>query len=62
VVSRNWPLRRLLDSNRKMKEVLESKGYELAYKELNAGHNWTHWADALADALSYTFPAREKKR
>ena len=45
----------LVDSNRKMKEVLEKKGYRLAYREVNAGHNWTHWADALADALSYVF-------
>ena len=45
----------LVDSNRKMKEVLEKKGYKLAYREMNAGHNWTHWADALADALSYLF-------
>jgi enterochelin esterase family protein len=52
----------LLDSNRRMKEVLERKGYRLVYRESNAGHNWTHWADALADALSYTFPASKKKR
>jgi enterochelin esterase family protein len=45
----------LVDSNRKMKEVLEKKGYKLAYREVNAGHNWTHWADTLADALSYLF-------
>ena len=45
----------LIDSNRKMKEVLEKKGYRVAYREVNAGHNWTHWTDALADALSYLF-------
>lgn len=45
----------LLDSNRKMKEVLEKKGYTVAYHEVNAGHNWTHWADTLADALSHIF-------
>jgi enterochelin esterase-like enzyme len=45
----------LVDSNRKMKEALEKKGYKLAYREVNAGHNWTHWADTLADALSYLF-------
>jgi enterochelin esterase family protein len=45
----------LLESNRKMKETLEKKGYKLAYREVNAGHNWTHWTDALPDALSYLF-------
>ncbi|MGA9769947.1 MAG: alpha/beta hydrolase-fold protein [Blastocatellia bacterium] len=45
----------LIDSNRKMKEALEKKGYKLAYREVNAGHNWTHWADNLADALSHLF-------
>ena len=51
----------LLESNRRMKEVLERKGYRLVYRESNAGHNWTHWADRLADALSYTFPASNER-
>jgi enterochelin esterase-like enzyme len=46
----------LIDSNRKMKAALESKGYRVGYKEVSAGHNWTHWADALADGLSHAFP------
>ncbi len=46
----------LLESNRAMKMVLESKGYDLAYREVNTGHNWTHWQDALAEALVYLFP------
>lgn len=46
----------LIDSNRAMKQVLESKGYDFAYREVNAGHNWTHWTDALPEALSHIFP------
>lgn len=46
----------LLESNRRMKEVLESKGYRVGYKEVSAGHNWTHWKDTLADGLIYLFP------
>jgi enterochelin esterase family protein len=46
----------LLQSNRRMRKVLESKGYRLGYAEWNAGHNWTHWSDGLADGLKYLFP------
>jgi enterochelin esterase-like enzyme len=45
----------LLDSNRKMKRTLEKKGYRIAYREVDAGHNWTHWSDWLADGLAYLF-------
>jgi enterochelin esterase-like enzyme len=45
----------LLDSNRRMKETLEKKGYKVAYREVNAGHNWTQWADTLADGLMHLF-------
>ena len=48
----------LIDSNREARQVLESKGYALGYREVNAGHNWTHWTDALPDALSYILPPR----
>lgn len=47
----------LVEGNRKMKQILEARGYKLAYLEVNAGHNWTSWADTLADALVFTFPA-----
>lgn len=45
----------LIDVNRKLKATLEKNGYRPAYREVNAGHNWTHWADALAEGLSYLF-------
>lgn len=47
----------LLQSNRRMKKALDAKGYRLGYAEWNAGHNWTHWSDGLADGLTYLFPA-----
>lgn len=48
----------LLDVNREMKRLLEEKGYPVVYREVNAGHNWTHWAEMLPEALASTFPAR----
>jgi enterochelin esterase-like enzyme len=34
---------------------LESKGYEVGYDEWSAGHNWTHWAEALADGVIFIY-------
>jgi enterochelin esterase-like enzyme len=45
----------LIAVNRKLKATLEKQGYRPAYREVNAGHNWTHWADELAEGLSYLF-------
>ncbi len=45
----------LLESNRAFRRILESRGYSVTYKEWQAGHNWTHWGDALADALPELF-------
>lgn len=47
----------LLQENRQMKHLLEEKGYDLTYKEFNAGHNWTAWRDMLPTALSAMFGA-----
>jgi enterochelin esterase-like enzyme len=46
----------LLDLNRHVKAVLLAKGYKISYREVYAGHNWTHWRDAIADGLVYLFP------
>lgn len=40
---------------RAMKEVLESKGYPLLYKEVNQGHSWGNWKALLDDPLIYFF-------
>ena len=52
----------LTEVNRKLKAALEQKGYRPAYREVNAGHNWTHWADELAEGLSYLFPVAGASR
>jgi enterochelin esterase-like enzyme len=41
-----------------MQATLEAKGYQLFYREVSAGHNWTHWSDELGDALSFIFPPK----
>ena len=37
----------LLDCNRRMAELLMSKGYDVTYREYNAGHNFPAWRDDL---------------
>jgi enterochelin esterase-like enzyme len=46
----------LLESNRAMRTVLEAKGYDLTYREYNAGHNFTAWRDVLPEALTTLYP------
>ncbi|MFN8379304.1 MAG: alpha/beta hydrolase-fold protein [Anaerolineae bacterium] len=46
----------LLDGNRQLRDLLTSKGYDLTYREYNAGHNYTAWANSLVGALETMFP------
>ena len=39
--------------NRRVHEVLEAKGYEHAYAERHAGHNWVNWRNGLSHALRF---------
>lgn len=47
----------LLDLNRRVKAVLLARGYKISYREFHAGHNWTHWREAMPDGLIYLFPS-----
>jgi len=38
--------------NRRVRVLLEGKGYPVVYRETAAGHNWTNWRDQLADAFT----------
>jgi enterochelin esterase family protein len=38
--------------NRRVRVLLAGKGYPVAYREAEAGHNWTSWRDQLAEALT----------
>lgn len=47
----------LLDSNRRTSALLRARGYDVAYREYNAGHNYTAWRDDLWRGLEALFPA-----
>ena len=41
----------LIDSNRRLAEVLRDQGYDVALHERHAGHNWVNWNDGFSAAL-----------
>jgi enterochelin esterase family protein len=43
----------LLETNRMMKGLLEARGYDLQYREFNAGHNYPAWREDLAAGLEW---------
>ena len=45
----------LLTANRRMHSLLESRGYPVAYREYNGGHNYPAWRDDLWRGLEYLF-------
>ena len=47
--------RNFLDGNRRLKKVLEAKGYQFVYLEYPEGHTWGNWRRHLIDALKYFF-------
>ena len=48
----------MLESNRRMKALLEEKGYELTYSEPCGGHDTALWRGTLATALATMLPSR----
>jgi enterochelin esterase-like enzyme len=43
----------LLAANRTMHELLKVRGYEVAYREFNAGHNYPAWREDLTAGLQW---------
>ena len=50
---------RMLETNRRMKAVLEAKGYDLTYREPCGGHDYAIWRGTLGEALAHMLPARQ---
>jgi enterochelin esterase-like enzyme len=49
----------LLESNRRMAALLQGCGYNVTYREFNAGHNYIAWRDDLWRGLEALFPWNE---
>jgi enterochelin esterase family protein len=49
----------LLDGNRRMRDQLQARGYDVAYREYNAGHNYRAWRDDLWRGLEALYPWKE---
>lgn len=43
------------ESTRRLKRILEAKGYEMKYLEVPFEHNWENWKPLLDDVLLYYF-------
>lgn len=43
----------LLDANRRLREVLQKKGYPLHYSEFNGDHSVLCWRGSLSDGLQF---------
>lgn len=41
--------------NRRFRDVLQEKGYDMKYVEVRQGHNWDNWGPLLDDVLIYFY-------
>jgi enterochelin esterase family protein len=46
----------LLESNRRMVQLLRERGYQVGYREYNGGHNYPSWRDDVWRGLEAVFP------
>jgi enterochelin esterase family protein len=46
---------------RNLKSILQSKGYEMIYKEYNEGHSWGNWRAHIDDYLKFFFPKKSSE-
>jgi enterochelin esterase family protein len=52
----------MLGSNRELRDVLQTKGYDVDYREFDGGHEYAAWRGSLADGLVSLKPAHHEQR
>ena len=50
------PSKLMIEPNRRMKALLEAKGYDVTYSEPSGGHDTALWRGTLATALAHMMP------
>ncbi len=50
---------RLWETNRRMYDLLQTGGYQVAYREYNGGHNFSAWRDDVWRGLEWLFGQKE---
>lgn len=48
-------------ANRKFRRVLEKKGYDLNYIEVDEGHDWDNWRPLMDDVLRWFYAVEQPK-
>jgi enterochelin esterase-like enzyme len=48
--------------NERMRDLLMHKGYDLAYRAYNGGHNYTSWRNNVWRGLEWLFPPAESRQ
>lgn len=56
-----YDIARLIPLVRNLKSILESKSYDLYYREYNEGHSWGFWRAHIDDYLKFFFPKTSTK-
>lgn len=52
----------LLESNRRLRDSLQSRGYMLEYTEVHEGHSWGNWPARIPQALRFFWKLPQKKK
>jgi enterochelin esterase family protein len=51
--------RNLVEVNQDFRDLLKSKGYDIAYREWPGGHCWLTWSRGIGEAITLFWPAED---